>query len=63
MAGIDIVRFTRLAKSTVHHRMAALRAAGLVRVYHCRGGSVERYSRRPGALEALKHGIEEFLDS
>lgn len=43
--------------------MVTLRAAGLVRVYHGRGGSVERYSRRPGALEALKDGIEESLGS
>lgn len=48
----DIVRHTGLAKSTVHHHMAALRAAGLVRT-HARGEAAEGYSLRPGALEAV----------
>lgn len=48
----DVVRHTGLAKSTVHHHMVALRAAGLVRA-HASGEWIEGYSLRPGALEAL----------
>ncbi len=59
----EVVRFSRLAKSTVYHHLVILRAAGLVRIRHGRGGAVDRYSRRPGALAALKDGIEEFLES
>lgn len=46
----EVVKFSGLAKSTVHHHLVALRAAGLVRV-HSTAVSADRYSLRPGALE------------
>ncbi len=57
----DIVKFTGLAKSTVHHHMMMLRAAGLVRTYFNPKGTPERYGQRPGAAEALKRGFEGYL--
>lgn len=56
----DIVRFTGLAKSTVHHHLAALRAAGLVRV-HGGGVDADGYSLRPGALERVSAALGAFL--
>jgi len=57
----DIAGHTKLSKSTVHHHMVTLRAAGMVRVYHNRGGAADRYGLRPGAVDMLRDGITEFL--
>jgi DNA-binding transcriptional ArsR family regulator len=56
----EVVQFSGLAKSTVHYHMVLLRAAGLVRL-HSSGGDGERYSLRPGAVEALSGRLVSFL--
>ncbi|MGE5561568.1 MAG: ArsR/SmtB family transcription factor [Chloroflexota bacterium] len=56
----DIVQFTGLAKSTVHHHMVALRAAGLVRV-HPRSATIDHYSLRPDALDRLGSRLVSFI--
>lgn len=56
----DVVRFSGLAKSTVHHHMVALRAAGLVRVYDAGSGS-DRYALRPGAVGELSIRLGVYL--
>jgi DNA-binding transcriptional ArsR family regulator len=56
----EVVQFSGLAKSTVHYHMVILRAAGLVRL-HSYGGDGERYSLRPGAVEALSGRLVSFL--
>lgn len=56
----EIVQFSGLAKSTVHYHMVLLRASGLVRL-HSYGGDGERYSLRPGAVEALSGRLVSFL--
>src|SRR5918911_1352446 len=45
----DVVQVMGLAKSTVHHHMVVLRAAGLVRVHD--SGDAISYSLRPGAVD------------
>lgn len=55
----DVVRFARLAKSTVHHHLVALRASGLVRVHVT--GEVDYYSLRTGALEELGQRLGSYL--
>lgn len=59
----EIVKFTGLALSTVHHHMLALRAAGLVRV-HDSGltpGQNARYTFRPTALADLNIRLATFI--
>lgn len=56
----EIAKFSQLAKSTVHHHMMALRAAGLVRV-HASFDAPDRYSLRPGALEQLGARLAGFF--
>lgn len=57
-----IVRFSGLAKSTVHHHMVVLRAAGLVRVHASQGGGIaDSYSMRPHALDELDRQLRAFL--
>lgn len=58
----DVARFIGLAKSTVHHHLMALRAAGLVRVHLSPQGN-ERYSLRPGSLDRLEGRLADFLRS
>jgi DNA-binding transcriptional ArsR family regulator len=52
----DLVTLTGLAKSTVHHHVVALRAAGLVRVT-ATGGTVDEYALR----EETVHGLTPLL--
>lgn len=56
----DLVRLTGLSKSTVHHHMVALRAAGLVRV-HFVDERRETYSLRTNAADALGENLRRFL--
>lgn len=56
----EIVRFIGLAKSTVHHHLVSLRAAGLIRVHVSSQGN-ERYSLRPGSLDRLEERLADFL--
>lgn len=56
----ELVTLTGLAKSTVHHHMVALRAAGLVRV-HDTGEKVVSYSLRPDADERLSAELRAYL--
>jgi DNA-binding transcriptional ArsR family regulator len=55
----DVVQHMGLAKSTVHHHMVVLRAAGLVRVHDF--GDVTSYSLRPAALDELGDKLHAFL--
>ena len=57
----EVVQFMGLAKSTVHHHMVVLRAAGLVRVYDC--GDMTTYSLRPGAIDELGDRLHAFLQA
>jgi len=58
----DVVRFSRLAKSTVHHHMVALRAAGLIRVHGVgTSGGADRYALRPDALGELSDRLGSYL--
>ncbi len=58
----EIVRFSGLAKSTVHHHLVILRAAGLVRVLvRQSGGSAETYELRPHAIDTLEEHLRAFL--
>ncbi len=57
-----VVQFSGLAKSTVHHHMVILRAAGLVRVLARRAGdSAESYELRPHAIDMLGEHLRAFL--
>ncbi len=56
----DVVRDSGLAKSTVHHHLVALRAAGLVRVHDDGNGPVT-YSLRPRALQELGERLGSYL--
>ncbi len=56
----ELVAMTGLAKSTVHHHMVALRAAGLVRVYDV-GGKTATYQLRPDAADDLGNRLRSYL--
>ncbi len=56
----DVVHDSGLAKSTVHHHLVALRAAGLVRVHDDGNGPVT-YSLRPRALQELGERLGSYL--
>ncbi len=61
----EVARFAGLSQPTVHHHLAQLRAAGLVRV-HCDRVNVclpGRYSLRPHALEQLSEQLGAYLFS
>jgi DNA-binding transcriptional ArsR family regulator len=55
----DVVQFMGLAKSTVHHHMVVLRAAGLVRVHD--RGDMTSYSLRLAAVDELGDRLHAFL--
>jgi DNA-binding transcriptional ArsR family regulator len=58
----SVVQFSGLAKSTVHHHLVVLRAAGLVRVYAYQGGGLtDTYSLRSHALDELDRRLRAFL--
>lgn len=58
----DVVKFSGLAKSTVHHHMMVLRAAGLVRTHVAYpSGDPDRYSLRPGALDIIGASLAGYL--
>jgi DNA-binding transcriptional ArsR family regulator len=56
----QIVEEMDLAKSTVHHHLVILRAAGLVRL-HDYGKGAETYALRPSALGDLATQLESYL--
>jgi len=56
----DVVGATGLAKSTVHHHLVVLRAAGLLRV-HDPAQPSSRYTLRPGSVESLGALLSAFL--
>lgn len=59
---MSVVQFSGLAKSTVHHHMVVLRAAGLVRVHsYQRGDMTDTYSLRPHALDELDRRLRAFF--
>jgi DNA-binding transcriptional ArsR family regulator len=55
----DVVQFMGLAKSTVHHHMVVLRAAGLVRVHSC--GDMTTYSLAPRRRRRASRQAARFL--
>ena len=57
----DVAQFMDLAKSTVHHHMVVLRAAGLVRVHD--SGDVTSYSLRLAAVDELGDRLHAFLQA
>src|SRR5918912_3148961 len=57
----DVVQFVGLAKSTVHHHMMVLRAAGLVRVHDSGEKATTSYSLRPGAVDQLRDMLRAYL--
>jgi DNA-binding IclR family transcriptional regulator len=57
----DVVQVMGLAKSTVHHHMVVLRAAGLVRVHHGGEKATTAYSLRPGAVDQLRDMLRAYL--
>jgi len=56
----EVVARTKLAKSTVHHHLVVLRAAGLVRV-HLSPETGDRYSLRSSAVDAIRNDLDGFL--
>lgn len=59
----DVSRPSGLAKSTVHHHLMALRAAGLVQTHvpYPFGSASDRYTVRPGALDKLSGSLFSYL--
>jgi DNA-binding transcriptional ArsR family regulator len=57
----EVARFARLSQPTVHHHLALLRAAGLVRVYVPLPGP-SRYGLSPHALGALAIQLGTYLE-
>jgi DNA-binding transcriptional ArsR family regulator len=57
----DVVQFMGLAKSTVHHHMVVLRAAGLVRVHDSGEKATTAYSLRPGAVDQVRDMLRAYL--
>jgi DNA-binding transcriptional ArsR family regulator len=57
---MDIVAFSDLARSTVHHHMVALRAAGVVRILETPKGSL--YTPRPGYHEAMSRILRQYVE-
>jgi DNA-binding transcriptional ArsR family regulator len=57
----EVARFAGLSQPTVHHHLAQLRIAGLVRVHIYLSGPA-RYSLRPGAAEALARQVDSYLE-
>jgi DNA-binding transcriptional ArsR family regulator len=57
----DVVQFMGLAKSTVHHHMVVLRAAGLVRVHDSGEKATTSYSLRPGVVDQLRDMLCAYL--
>lgn len=56
----DLVQVTGLSKSTVHHHMVILRAAGLVHV-HEKGTGPDTYSLRPHVAEDLGDVLSTYI--
>ncbi|WP_025025819.1 winged helix-turn-helix domain-containing protein [Caldalkalibacillus mannanilyticus] len=59
----EIVKFTRLSKSTVHHHLMALRSSGLISVYVTQDSNVDRYRFRPNAFKEFNKLMSTFLDA
>ena len=58
---MEIVKFSGLAKSTVHYHLIALRAAGLVRA-HLKGDDAVSYSLRRSMLEQVGEKLIAYVD-
>lgn len=60
----EVVRFSGLAKSTVHHHLVALRASGLVRILVADGnpGNPDRFTLRPGVAEYIAEQLSGYLN-
>jgi DNA-binding transcriptional ArsR family regulator len=58
----DLVRFTGLAKSTVHQHMVLLRASGLVRMHEAEDGSIS-YSLRTDGVDSLGDRLSSYFMS
>lgn len=58
----EVARFAGLSRPTVHHHLAQLRAAGLVRIHFTRS-SPNRYTLRQHALEQLGQQLGVYLES
>jgi DNA-binding transcriptional ArsR family regulator len=56
----ETARFVGLSQPTVHHHLAQLRAAGLLRLYFV-PSMPSRYSLRPHALDQLNQQLAEYL--
>lgn len=56
----EVAAFSGLARSTTHHHLVTLRAAGMVRV-HFRGEKTSNYSLRLEALERLTAELRSYL--
>lgn len=56
----EVQREMGLAKSTIHHHLVTLRAAGLIRVHDLRDESV-RYSLRPTAVDLIGARLGAYL--
>jgi DNA-binding transcriptional ArsR family regulator len=59
MFGVELIQALRLAPPTVHHHLAQLRAAGLVRQERTKGGM--RYTIRQDAAHRTLHELEELV--
>ena len=57
----DVAHFAGLSQPTVHHHLARLRVAGLVRV-HVTGAHNRRYSLRPNAVSQLTSQLGQYLE-
>lgn len=58
----DLVKFTGLAKSTVHQHMVLLRASGLVRIHEAEDNSIS-YSLRTDGVNSLGDRLSSYLMS
>lgn len=59
---MEIVRFMNLAKSTVHHHLVTLRAAGLIQVQTSVANPDNRYLLRTSELDKIESHIRRFLE-
>jgi len=57
----EILEYSQLAKSTVHHHLMALRGSGLISVYITDESAVGRYRIRQSSFSEFNQMLEEFL--
>jgi DNA-binding transcriptional ArsR family regulator len=58
----EVARFAGLSQPTVHHHLAQLRTAGLLRVHCSLAGPVRYYSLRSHALDQLARQLGTYLE-